>query len=86
MIRAWTTMNLMMAIVMMVMLVGAAGLAQPAAGQGMEAEVGRGGPWGRDGGTALPFLIRSANLTPEQETKVRTILSAHPRTAAARSG
>ena len=35
------------------------------------------GPWGRDGGMALPFLIRSANLTPEQETKVRAILSAH---------
>jgi Spy/CpxP family protein refolding chaperone len=77
MIRAWTTTSLTRAIVMMVVLVGAAGLAQPAAGQGMEAEVGRGGPWGRDGGTALPFLIRSANLTPEQETKVRTILSAH---------
>ena len=64
-------------IVMAVMLIGAAGLAQPAAGQGMEGEMGRGGPWGRDGGMALPFLIRSANLTPEQETKVRAILSAH---------
>jgi Spy/CpxP family protein refolding chaperone len=64
-------------IVMAVVLIGAAGMAQPAAGQGMENEMGRGGPWGRDGGMALPFLIRSANLTPEQETKVRTILSAH---------
>ena len=64
-------------IVMAVLLIGAAGMAQPAAGQGMETEMGRGGPWGRDGGMALPFLIRSANLTPEQETKVHSILSAH---------
>ena len=59
------------------MLMGAAGLGAPAAGQGMGPDMGRGGPWGRDGGLALPFLIRSADLTPEQETRVRAILSGH---------
>jgi Spy/CpxP family protein refolding chaperone len=33
--------------------------------------------WGRDGGMALPLLVRAANLTPEQDTKVRAILSGH---------
>jgi Spy/CpxP family protein refolding chaperone len=37
----------------------------------------RGGGWGRDGGMALPLLIRAANLTPEQDGKVRTILANH---------
>lgn len=67
----------MVTMMTVAMLMGTAGLAGPAAGQGMGPDMGRGGPWGRDGGMALPFLIRSANLTPEQETKVRTILSAH---------
>jgi Spy/CpxP family protein refolding chaperone len=64
-------------VAMVVMLLGAAGLAGPADAQGMGPDMERGGLWGRDGGMALPFLIRSANLTPEQETKVRAILSAH---------
>ena len=64
-------------VAMVGMLLGTAGLSGPAGAQGMGPEMGRGGPWGRDGGMALPFLIRSANLTPEQETKVRGILSAH---------
>lgn len=64
-------------MVMVVMLAAASGLAGPAAGQGMGPDMGRGGPWGRDGGMALPFLIRSANLTADQETKVRAILSSH---------
>ena len=67
----------MVTMMTVAMLMGAAALAGPAAGQGMGPDMGRGGPWGRDGSMALPFLIRSANLTPEQETKVRTILSAH---------
>lgn len=67
----------MVTMLTVAMLTGAAGLAGPAAGQGMGPDMGRGGPWGRDGGMALPFLIRSANLTPEQETRVRAILSAH---------
>jgi Spy/CpxP family protein refolding chaperone len=38
----------------------------------------RGGPgWSRDGGMALPLLIRAANLTPEQDVKVRAILANH---------
>ena len=38
----------------------------------------RGGPgWSRDGGMALPLLIRAANLTPEQDAKVRAILANH---------
>lgn len=45
--------------------------AQPAAAQGM------GHGWGRDSGLALPFLIRAVNLTPEQNTRVRAILSSH---------
>jgi len=49
--------------------------AQPAAGQGMGPAMGQG--WGRDSGVALPFLIRAANLTPEQNTRVRAILSSH---------
>ena len=64
-------------VAMVVMLMGAASLAGPADAQGMSPDMERGGPWGRDGGMALPFLIRSANLTPEQETKVRAILSTH---------
>lgn len=67
----------MVAMTMVVMLAGAAGLAGPAWGQGMSPEMGHGGRWGRDGGMALPFLIRSANLTPDQETRIRAILSAH---------
>ena len=67
----------MVTMVMILMLTAAAGLAGPAAGQGMGADMGRGGPWGRDGSMALPFLIRSANLSAEQETKVRGILSSH---------
>lgn len=35
------------------------------------------GGWGRDGGMALPLLIRAANLTPEQDGKVRAILTSH---------
>ncbi|HTK90119.1 MAG TPA: periplasmic heavy metal sensor [Verrucomicrobiae bacterium] len=35
------------------------------------------GGWGRDGGTALPLLIRAAKLTPEQDEKVRAILTNH---------
>ena len=35
------------------------------------------GGWGRDGGMALPLLIRAANLTPEQDGKVRAILTNH---------
>lgn len=77
MIRARTTMVAMLVVVMVPILIGTAGLAGPAAGQGVGSEMGRGGPWGRDGGMALPFLIRSANLTPDQETRVRTILTAH---------
>ena len=67
----------MLGIVMLGMLIDAAGVTRNAAGQGMETEGRRGGPWGREGGMVLPFLIRSANLTPEQETKVHGILSAH---------
>jgi Spy/CpxP family protein refolding chaperone len=67
----------MVTMLTVAMLMGAAGLAGPAAGQGMGPDMARGGPWGRDGGMALPFLIRSANLTPDQETRVRAILSAH---------
>ncbi len=67
----------MVTMLTVALLTGAAGLAGPDAGQGMGPDMGRGGPWGRDGGMALPFLIRSANLTPEQETRVRAILSAH---------
>jgi Spy/CpxP family protein refolding chaperone len=37
----------------------------------------RGGGWGREGGMALPVLIRAANLTPEQDGKVRAILTNH---------
>ncbi len=38
----------------------------------------RGGPgWAREGGMALPLLIRAANLTPEQDAKVRAILASH---------
>jgi Spy/CpxP family protein refolding chaperone len=62
---------------MVALLMGAAGLAGPASGEGMGPDMGRAGPWGRDGGMVLPFLIRSANLTPDQETRVRAILSAH---------
>jgi Spy/CpxP family protein refolding chaperone len=36
-----------------------------------------GGGWSRDGGMALPLLIRAANLTPEQDVKVRAILANH---------
>jgi Spy/CpxP family protein refolding chaperone len=36
-----------------------------------------GGGWSREGGMALPLLIRAANLTPEQDGKVRTILANH---------
>jgi len=67
----------MLGIVMLGMLIDAAGSARAAAGQGMEREGRRGGLWGGEGGMVLPFLIRSANLTPEQETKVHGILSAH---------
>jgi len=35
------------------------------------------GGWGRDGGMALPLLIRAAKLTPEQDGKVRAILTNH---------
>lgn len=35
------------------------------------------GGWGRDGGMALPLLIRAAKLTPEQDEKVRAILTNH---------
>jgi len=35
------------------------------------------GGWGRDGGMALPLLIRAAKLTPEQDVKVRAILTNH---------
>ena len=35
------------------------------------------GGWGRDGGAALPLLIRAAKLTPEQDDKVRAILTNH---------
>ncbi|MBI2529260.1 MAG: periplasmic heavy metal sensor [Candidatus Rokubacteria bacterium] len=44
--------------------------AEPAVAQGM-----RHG-WGRDGGLALPFLVRAVKLTPEQDARVREILSA----------
>jgi Spy/CpxP family protein refolding chaperone len=36
-----------------------------------------GGGWSREGGMALPLLIRAANLTPEQDGKVRAILATH---------
>ena len=49
--------------------------AQPAAAQGMGPGMVHG--WGRDSGLALPFLIRAVNLTPEQNTRVRAILSSH---------
>jgi Spy/CpxP family protein refolding chaperone len=35
------------------------------------------GGWGREGGMALPLLIRAAKLTPEQDGKVRVILTNH---------
>lgn len=35
------------------------------------------GGWGREGGMALPLLIRAAKLTPEQDGKVRAILTNH---------
>jgi len=47
--------------------------AQPAAAQSMGPGMGHG--WGRDSGLALPFLIRAVNLTPEQDARVRAILS-----------
>jgi Spy/CpxP family protein refolding chaperone len=43
-------------------------------------EAGRRGDMGRPDGD-LWLMIRSANLTPEQQTKVRAILSAHRTTA-----
>lgn len=36
-----------------------------------------GGGWSREGAMALPLLIRAANLTPEQDVKVRAILANH---------
>jgi Spy/CpxP family protein refolding chaperone len=36
-----------------------------------------GGGWSREGSMALPLLIRAANLTPEQDAKVRAILANH---------
>lgn len=35
------------------------------------------GAGGGDGGTMLPLMLRTANLTPDQQTRVREILSAH---------
>jgi len=60
------------AVVLAVLLASGA---QPAAAQGMGPGMGHG--WGRDSGLALPFLIRAVNLTPEQNTRVRAILSSH---------
>src|SRR3972149_326856 len=60
------------AVVLAVLLANGA---QPAAAQGMGPGMGHG--WGRDSGLALPFLIRAVNLTPEQDTRVRAILSSH---------
>lgn len=37
----------------------------------------RGPGWSREGGMTLPLLIRAANLTPEQDGKVRAILANH---------
>lgn len=37
----------------------------------------RGPGWSRDGGLALPLLIRAAHLTPERDEKVRAILAGH---------
>lgn len=61
-------------LAMALMLVAALlGSVVPAFGQ-MRPE--RGG-WGREGGMALPLLIRAAKLTPEQDGKVRVILTNH---------
>jgi Spy/CpxP family protein refolding chaperone len=37
----------------------------------------RGTGWSREGSMALPLLIRAANLTPEQDARVRAILANH---------
>jgi periplasmic protein CpxP/Spy len=58
---------------------GAALLALPMSAVTAQAQMRheRGPGWSRDGGLALPLLIRAANLTPEQDEKVRAILAGH---------
>jgi Spy/CpxP family protein refolding chaperone len=61
-----------LAAALLAVSVGAGALPAPAQ---MRHEWEPGG--GRDGGMALPLLIRAANLTPEQDGKVRAILANH---------
>ena len=64
-------------LAMALMLVAALlGSVLPAVAQ-MRPERGERGGWGREGGMALPLLIRAAKLSPEQDGKVRAILTNH---------
>ena len=62
-------------LVMLIALVVLAGSWAPARAQSGMAMHGR-GAGGRDAAMMLPLLLQGANLTPEQDAKVRQILSA----------